>query len=319
MTEPIRVFVSYSGDDWESFVKPFATELLRHGIHAVVADWDIHGGESLVKRIFEEEIPRAQAIVIVLSPTSVTKPWVLEELDLATVRRIEEDVRLIPVKIGDCDIPHSLRATKRISYHVGDSFEDRTKDVVDSIYGVSQKPPIGDPPTYTRRNQLIFPELSSAEANVLDILLRDCLETGYFDIDVHRNLTYFEGLGLSHDLIDRTVAKLKARGYLEERRIGSVGMHISTQISVNVAADYCREHYSMFDDLQVEVVARLASLPSGSQLVDPFPDKVPDFVYRSAVEELRRDGIVSPMWTWGRTVYITPATPFLDEWLEEHQ
>ncbi len=108
MSQATHVFISYSGADWTQFVEPLAAKLRSNGIDAVTADWDILSGESLVQRILVEEIPRAKAIVIVLSETSVTKPWVIEELDHATVRRIVDRIKIIPFKIDDCPVPAPL-------------------------------------------------------------------------------------------------------------------------------------------------------------------------------------------------------------------
>lgn len=316
MIEPIRVFISYSGNDWDSFVKPFATQLLGNGINAVVANWDIQAGQSLVRRIFDEEIPRAQAIIIVLSVTSVTKAWVLEELDHATVRRIEDKLKLIPVKIDNCEIPPALRTIKRISYRANDSFTERTGEVIGAIYGHSRKPGLGKPPMYIQQQVKAFPELSQGEAHVLDALIKDCLEQGVLDINVHRNAAELHALGLTEDQINRNVAKLKARSYLQEHRMKGSGLHYTTQISVHVAAKYCRERYPQYDDVQTQVAAKVASLASDEFLIEPFPDEVPDFVYRTLVGELARDRIITATWTWERGVHLLPASPFIDEWLE---
>lgn len=318
MTEPIRVFVSYSGDDWESFVKPFATQLLSNGINAVVANWDVQGGQSLVKRIFEEEIPRAQAIIVVLSKSSVVKPWVLEEMDHATVQRINGQSKLIPVKIDECQVPSTFQTIKRISYYKNDDFIERTREVVDAIYGHSRKPPLGQAPAYLQQHSTTFPELSQGESQVLDVLLEDCLSHGTLEIDVYRIIEDLEASGLTLEQVNRNVSKLKARHYLRESRVGSAGLHVGTTLRTSIAVKFSRERCSNYDAIQRQIAADVASLAPNHFILFHFDDDAPEFVYRTLLQELSEMGFVNVTWFFGPGAQLTPASPFIDEWLESH-
>lgn len=132
-----RVFLSYSHADRE-----FA-EHLAHALHEAGEDvwwdeWELLPGDSLVKKIFEEGLSRAKAFVIVLSPESVKSKWVREELDHATIQRIEGVTRVIPVIKEDTEIPPSLRSLLWLDMRT--DFAAGVGRLVNAIHGVSAKP-----------------------------------------------------------------------------------------------------------------------------------------------------------------------------------
>src|SRR5215207_9497571 len=99
-----KVFVSHASEDKDRFVIDFATKLRsEQGLDAKVDTWEILPGDSLVRKIFDEGIGEAEAVIVVISEHSINKPWVREELDVSTVRSIEDGIKLIPVVIGDVE------------------------------------------------------------------------------------------------------------------------------------------------------------------------------------------------------------------------
>lgn len=146
-----RAFVSHASEDKDGFVIPFATELRAAGVDAWVDQWEMGPGDSLVQRIFDEGIARADVFIVVLSEISVTKPWVREELDAGVVRRITTGraTRLIPVLLDDgVEVPAALRHLLWESVPK-DGFDAVVRHVVDQLHGHSQKPALGSRPAYT--------------------------------------------------------------------------------------------------------------------------------------------------------------------------
>ena len=143
MARQPRVFISFGGEDWDRFVRVFGEALRARGIDAWVAYWEIAPGDSLVRKIFDEGLTQADAVIVVLSCWSVDKPWVKEELDLAKIRQVEERVRLIPVRIDDCEVPAALRATKRVSIKDLDSYEPQLNEIVAALLGQHERPALG--------------------------------------------------------------------------------------------------------------------------------------------------------------------------------
>lgn len=147
---PPRAFVSHASEDKERFVLPFAEALRGNGVDAWVDRWEIRSGDSLVQKIFDEGIAGADAFIIVLSSSSVRKPWVREELDAAVVRRIESDGerRVMPIVLDDdVEVPAPLRHLLWESVP-RDGLEGVTRRVVDTLFRRDVRPPLGAPPAY---------------------------------------------------------------------------------------------------------------------------------------------------------------------------
>ena len=141
-----KVFVSYASEDKDHFVIPFATYLRNQGIKAWVAEWEVKPGDSLVDRIFEDGLKGADAMIVVLSTHSVDKPWVREELNAGMVNRIEKAMKLIPVLLDDSEIPPCLQQIVRVDIPNSASPDDALKSIVDSIFGLYDRPQLGAVP-----------------------------------------------------------------------------------------------------------------------------------------------------------------------------
>jgi hypothetical protein len=119
-----KVFLSHASEDKERFVMDFARQLRENGVDVWLDQWEMKPGDSLVDKIFEEGLKEARAVIIVLSTTSVQKPWVREELNASVVNRISRGTKLIPVVIDECEVPESLRSTV---WQKVDSLEDYSR------------------------------------------------------------------------------------------------------------------------------------------------------------------------------------------------
>jgi hypothetical protein len=140
-----RVFLSYSHQDRETAAR-LAKELLASGQDVWFDRWEIAAGDSIVRKIFAEGLANAAAFLILLSRASVRSKWVQEEMDTATVRRIEDLVRMIPVIIEDVDIPVPLRSLHWVDLR--SDFNGGVRKIVNALYGVSEKPALGHVPPH---------------------------------------------------------------------------------------------------------------------------------------------------------------------------
>jgi TIR domain-containing protein len=142
-----RVFVSHAREDKERFVLDFATKLRsQHDVDAWLDRWEMRPGDSLIQKIFDEGIGQAEAVIVIISEHSINKPWVRKELDVSTVRQIEDDIKLIPVVIGDVEkhqIPASLRDTLWVRIRNLAQYETELSEIVDGIHGRRERPPLG--------------------------------------------------------------------------------------------------------------------------------------------------------------------------------
>ncbi len=162
-----RVFVSHASEDKQRFVVRFAQRLRENGVDAWLDQWEMQPGDSLVDRIFEQGLKEAQAVIIVLSAVSVTKPWVREELNTSAVNRISRGLKIIPVVIDQCEIPVCLQATLWQRIDDLDHYDVAFQRILDAIFDRSMRPPLGKPPERLEDTPLALPSLTPTDQRVL--------------------------------------------------------------------------------------------------------------------------------------------------------
>ena len=130
MTKP-TVFVCYSHADSES-VDWLADELKASGVDVWIDKWKIKVGDSITERI-NEGIGASDFLIVVLSRSSVNSRWVKEELNAATIKKIEEEKHafILPVLLEDCEIPTLLRDKKYANF--ADDQEQAFRELLDVI------------------------------------------------------------------------------------------------------------------------------------------------------------------------------------------
>src|SRR5687767_14898256 len=102
------IFISYSRNDVD-FVDWFANRLVARRHHIWMDRWELSIGDSLISKI-QGALSESDAILIVLSKTSVASEWCKKELNSGLIRELEEKrVLVLPCVIDDCDIPLFLR------------------------------------------------------------------------------------------------------------------------------------------------------------------------------------------------------------------
>lgn len=173
-----KVFVSHASEDKDSFVLEFATKLRAHGVDAWVDKWEMLPGDKLIHKIFEEGLKAPDAFIIVLSKTSITKPWVREELDVAAVKRISNGMKLIPVVIDDCEIPGVLTATLYEKFDKPENYNASFDRVLSAIFNLSSKPPLGELPAYAHPSPVRMAGRSASDSLVIHVACERALKDG---------------------------------------------------------------------------------------------------------------------------------------------
>jgi len=102
------IFISYSHAD-QTIVHQIAADLMKHNAHVWVDSWELNVGDSIVSRV-QQAIQESDALLVVLSKTSVASEWCKKELNAALIRELEEKrVLVLPVLLEDCEVPIFLR------------------------------------------------------------------------------------------------------------------------------------------------------------------------------------------------------------------
>lgn len=106
--KPPTVFLSHNRGD-NRFARRLGERLRQNGVTVWIDEAEIKVGDSLLERI-SEGLLGADHLAVILSPTSVTSPWVKRELEIATTREIEgRRIKVLPILYRDCDIPVFLQ------------------------------------------------------------------------------------------------------------------------------------------------------------------------------------------------------------------
>ncbi|HEX3185777.1 MAG TPA: toll/interleukin-1 receptor domain-containing protein [Pyrinomonadaceae bacterium] len=189
-----NVFLSHARKDKVRFVVDFATRLRDKGINVWLDKWEILPGDSLVDKIFEEGIKDAQAIIVVVSENSVNSPWVEEELNASVVKKINGLSKLIPVVLDNCEVPQSLQSTVWVRIEDLTNYDKEFDSIVAAIYEHREKPPLGQPPAYTRTQLEEIPNLTRVDNLILKLVCECAIERGHrYVLDVQ-------------EIIDRAIA-----------------------------------------------------------------------------------------------------------------
>lgn len=121
-----RMFVSHSSKDNEFGAK--LVQDLRHIVGDEDAVWydasgGLHGGDAWWRKI-RTELKARSVFIVVLSPDSMTSPWVNDEIDLAwRQKNTRAGKRIIPVLYRECEVREDLYLHQIISFLQPKSYE----------------------------------------------------------------------------------------------------------------------------------------------------------------------------------------------------
>ena len=142
-TDSHKAFLSFGWEDHD-LAKRIAEYLHGNGIETWWAQWEIRAGDSLRQKI-DEGLGVCTDFIVLLTPTSIHKPWVNQEMDAGLVRKIELGSRFIPLRsnLPVAALPPLFKGMLSPSI---DDFEDDARSLVHDILGVSRKPDLGPLP-----------------------------------------------------------------------------------------------------------------------------------------------------------------------------
>lgn len=136
-----RAFLSFTWDDRE-LAERIATALQASGIDTWWAEWCISSGDSLRQKI-DEGLGNCTHFLVLLTPRSISKPWVNQEMDAGLVRKLNSACKFIPVRydLAASELPPLLSGMFAPEIKAD---EDITQ-LISDIQGISRKPPLGRP------------------------------------------------------------------------------------------------------------------------------------------------------------------------------
>jgi hypothetical protein len=139
-----KVFLSYASED-RALAQRIAEALQANGIDTWWDRWCINAGDSIRQRI-DEGIGNCTHFVVLLTPNSIVKPWVNQEIDAGLVRKLGANCRFIPLR---SDLPAS-KLPPLLSGMLSPEVDADVFDIsqlINDIHGLLKKPALGPAPT----------------------------------------------------------------------------------------------------------------------------------------------------------------------------
>ncbi len=136
-TKPYQVFVSHStADKWLAIT--LCEKIEAKGASTFRDDRDINGGDDIPERI-RTEIKRSQELVVLLTPHSADRPWVLLEVGAAWGWRRSTRITPIMCHVSVDPIPGMIKSKKAININDCDSFLSEVQARVNIYNGKRKK------------------------------------------------------------------------------------------------------------------------------------------------------------------------------------
>lgn len=158
-----KAFLSFAWED-KVIAQKIAEGLMANGIDTWWAEWEIGAGDSLRRRI-DSGLGECTHFIVLLTSTSIQKPWVNEEMDAGFVRKVGEKSRFIPLRheLSPSDLPPLLSGL--LSPEI-DADCTQLPQLVNDIHEVSRKPPLGPAPAVVNEPRTGYSAAATAIAKV---------------------------------------------------------------------------------------------------------------------------------------------------------
>jgi len=261
-----KVFISHASEDKERFVLRFAERLRSKGIDAWLDKWEMLPGDKLVSKVFDSGLKPSDAVIVVLSETSIKKPWLQKELDTAVVKSIEEQIRLIPIRLDKCEVPACLKDTLYQEVFDLDNYDSDFERIVNAIYGQYEKPPLGERPLYVRPDGLSIDGLTPIDITIFEHACRIALEQGHADfIDAKRLVSELDTKGISEAQIMETQDVIERRSYIEPKRVVGLPSACDFAITTDGFEEFAQVGIPNYGAIVTSIVRFLAQEVSGTE------------------------------------------------------
>lgn len=311
-----KVFVSYAGEDKDRFVEGFATKLRSKGIEPWLAFWELSPGDSLVDKIFEEGLKDAEAVVVIISKNSINKPWVREELNAGMVKKINEGSRLIPVLLDGCEVPECLKATVWVKIEDLSNYDTEVDQIVDSIFERHNKPPVGNPPEYTKSSIDSIPGLTTIDSLLLKSACEIMIQNDSCRIDTEVLLEktesyevppveFFDSLRVLHERDYFRVTWLARESKIEGYHIG----HLTKTLFG--FEQYCKVFINDYETVRESVAFQIVNQDCREEPLIIAALGQPRLLVRHILETLEKKRLIGFRDLLGRGIVINDISPEL--------
>ena len=166
-SEVPRVFLCYTSSDTK-LAESIATLLQENGIDTWWDKWCIAAGDSLREKI-DEGLSECTHFLVLLTPHSIDKPWVNQEMDAGLVLKLKNECRFLPVRhnLPASDLPPLLAGM----YSPEITTNEDITQLINDIYGVARSPAHGTAPKSVEQAQELQTGYSPAATVIAGLLV----------------------------------------------------------------------------------------------------------------------------------------------------
>ena len=143
-----KVYLAHATED-KPMVRPVAEYLMANGVEVWFDEWDIEAGDSL-RQEMESGLGWMTHFVVILTPISISKPWVAREIDVGFTRLVGGKSRMVPLRVGVEVGELSDFLQTLLCPGFDPASIDDCKGLLDRLHGVSRKPALGAAPRYVQ-------------------------------------------------------------------------------------------------------------------------------------------------------------------------
>ncbi len=114
----VHVFICHASED-KPAARQLANAMTKLGAEVWFDEWEIRVGDSIVQKI-NDALGKISHLIVLLSLRSVDKPWVRKEFSAALMQQLSRNsIRVLPVRIDDCEIPPIIADIKYADARLG--------------------------------------------------------------------------------------------------------------------------------------------------------------------------------------------------------
>lgn len=307
------MFLAHASEDKDRFARAFANGLNDKGLRVWFDEWEMELGDSLVDKVFEEGVPSAEAMVVIVSRASVKSRWVREEMNAGFIRKIEGRFKLIAVVIDDVSVPGALRST--LYQRVPDlaHIEHAVDDVVRSILGARDRPEPGELPAYAR--SIALPGFDRLDTAVLQAAGDLAIETNRRMLGSKEVLDRVRNVGISEEAFLESLEVLENKGYVIVHATIAPGILGRSAFSLTIAGleEYVDAFVPDYGDVQQGIIRTLANSEPNTAYGDMDTTKL---LNEHVLEMLASRGLIRITKMTGPMTYIDYVSPELRRMLD---
>jgi len=208
------LFLSHATED-NVLAEKLAQDFTAKGIKTFYSEWEIRTGERIIERI-NQGLVDCTHFAVLLTPVSITKPWVKIEMDAGLILQLQGQCAFVPIRSGlaVAALPPLFQTMNAPSI---DDYDAKVPTIIGDIHGMSRAPALGAAPAYTSPVLLSVGGLSPAATGVGVLLARRSKGGLGHDAEID-NEDLLAETGLPPEIARAAVEDLEAEGLIRARR-----------------------------------------------------------------------------------------------------